>query len=137
MSAAIAVGCGWLSYNLARFISVRRLILTSLATIAIILVALLFVPPIWLLLILFVIIGFALGMASTNYTLKVSEAADSEIQGEVFGTLWGIRMLLDGTISVVGGFLLIVSYRLPIGIAAVAATAAWIVFYTFVKKVSR
>ncbi len=137
LSAAIAVGCGWLSYNLARFISVRRLILTSLATIAIILVALLFVPPIWLLLILFVIIGFALGMASTNYTLKVSEAADSEIQGEVFGTLWGIRMLLDGTISVVGGFLLIVSYRLPIGIAAVAATAAWIVFYTFVKKVSR
>jgi len=134
LSITIAIGCGWLSYSLARFISIRQLILTSIGTIAIIYVALLFVPPIWLLLILFVIIGFALGIATTNYTLEVSNSASPTMQGEVFGTLWGIRMLLDGAISVVGGFLLIISYQLPIAIAATAAIAAWIVLYSLVKK---
>ena len=134
LSVAIGIGCGWLSFSLTRFFKSRQLILTSVATIAVVLTALLFAPPLWLLLILFVIIGFALGVATPHYTLQVSEAAESHIQGEVFGTLWGLRMLLDGTISIVGGFLLIVAYQLPIAIAATAALFAWIV-YSHVKSI--
>jgi len=84
--------------------------------------------------VLFIIIGLAIAVTTTNYTLQVSESADCHIQGEVFGTMWGLRMLLDGLTSVVGGLLIMLSYSLPIAVAALLAFCGWLIYYVFIPK---
>lgn len=127
LSVAIALGCSW-SHALTRYITSKQSIILAMPVIMLGLMCLLFLPPEWIVMGLFIVIGFGIAITITNYTLQVSEAGASNIQGEVLGMMWGLRMLLDGLISITGGLLIMLSYRLPIAIAALIALTGWIVY---------
>lgn len=129
LSIVMAVGCAWLSPLLSNYLSNRQLILCSMLLIALVLLMLLFLLSPLFVLILFAIMGFAIAIATTNFILQLSEATDANIQGEVFGTMWGIRMLLDGLISIIGGLMIILSFTLPLAFAMVIALTAWLIYW--------
>lgn len=131
LSAAIGIGCGWLSHVLANFFPANRLIIFCMPLIVIILGALCFLPTAWVVIILFVIIGFVIAVTTTNYTVQVSEAAEPHIQGEVLGTLWGLRMLFDGLTALIGGSLIMITYATPLAFAAMAAFISWLIYYNY------
>lgn len=131
LSAAIGIGCGWLSPYLSHYFSLSKAIIISTPIIVAIFICLLFSPTKLLVLFLFIMVGFAIAMTTTNYTVQVSEAANAKIQGEVLGSLWGLRMLLDGLISIIGSGLIIFSYSLPIAVAALSAFVSWMIYYYY------
>src|SRR3990167_1022914 len=133
LSTAIGISCGWLSHTLAYYFKNRQLIIFSLLVLFLCLIALLLLSSPWMMIVLFISLGLAIGFSSTNYTLQVSEVADIHIQGEIFGTILGLRMLLDSFVSFIGGLLLVIAYTLPIGVAALAALIGWIIYYKTYK----
>lgn len=134
LSATISIGCGWLNHLLSNLISSIKAITFFTPLIVLILIALCFLPSPWIIIILFMVIGLAIAITTTNYTVQVSESAESHIQGEVLGTLWGLRMLFDGTTALIGGSLIIVAYNLPFIVAAMAAFLSWLIYYNYFVK---
>ena len=128
LASIMFIGSGWGSRLLSRIYSDQHIIMFCSLLMAIALLIFLLFPPQWLVILLFVAIASAIALISTNLSVQVANASDPSIQGEVFGTLWGLRMLFDGMISFIGGFLIIISFSLPFVFAALAALVS-AVFY--------
>ena len=134
LSLAIGISCGWLAHFLTKYMTSPDVITWFLPISASAFVILIFLTSEWPILILFFIIGLVIGVTTTNYTVQVSESAASHLQGEVLGSLWGIRMLLDSIICLIGGGLLMFSYRLPFIFSALAAITSWVLYKKYIRK---
>ena len=135
LSTTIAISCGWLSHFLGKHFHKRSIILYSMPIITLMVLSLFFMPKPLIAVMIFIIIGFAIGVATTNFTLQVSDSAAATIQGEVLGTLWGLRMLCDAMICLVGGIILTISFKMPLIISIMASSIAWIVYYKNLKQI--
>ncbi len=113
MAVAMAISCGWLAYLFSRYFSIRYTVLVAMGFYAVILCLLFLSHSLSLTLGLFFAIGFAISFVVTNIPIEISNVSGPDIQGEVMGVLWGIRTFGDGCISLIGGILIIFSFRAP------------------------
>lgn len=118
----LALGNGWLPNWISKFISNQRLIiLGSIAGFALLLIGIVQTNSTVLMLLLFSISGIFIGLAVTLITVKISNSVDDTIQGEVMGVQLSLRVLGDGMICLLGGFLLLLSSKIILLFAAMLA----------------
>ncbi len=77
----------------------------------------------------FIILGLSYSITTTIQTVVISDNAMADEQGEVMGLQWGLRMLGDGSLCILGSLLLSQSYYFPIIlsmiIAGISTCIAW------------
>ncbi len=128
LSVTLAIGGGWLPHLLSQYFSNRRVIIFfMLVTAAIFGVMSYWLSPI-IAFISFALLGLSIAVATTNLTIKISNAADRSIQGEAMGTQLSFRMLGDAVICLVGGFVIMSSVILPITVSCVIAFVAMVMY---------
>lgn len=109
----LAIGNGWLPSWISKITSNQRLtILSSIAGFALLLIGIVLANSMALMLLLFTICGLFIGLAVTLITVKISNSVDDTIQGEVMGVQLSLRVLGDGLICLLGGFLLLLSSKI-------------------------
>lgn len=69
----------------------------------------------------FFIVGLSYAAINTIQSVIISEQANPDEQGEIMGLQWGLRMLGDGFLCIVGSLLLSNAYYLPIVLAVLFA----------------
>lgn len=128
----LAIGNGWLPSWISKFTSNQRLIiLSSIAGFALLLLGMVQANSMALMLSLFSISGLFIGLAVTLITVKISNSVDDTIQGEVMGVQLSLRVLGDGIICLLGGFLLLLSAKIILLFAALLAAGT---FTYYAKK---
>lgn len=128
----LAIGNGWLPNWISKFTSNQRLIiLSSIAGFALLLIGMVQTNSTPLMLFLFSISGLFIGLVVTLITVKISNSVDDTIQGEVMGVQLSLRVLGDGIICLVGGFLLLLSSKIILLFAALLAAGT---FTYYAKK---
>ncbi len=109
----LAIGNGWLPNWISKLTSNQRLIiLSSIAGFALLLIGMVQTNSRALMMLLFGVSGLFIGLAVTLITVKISNSVDDAIQGEVMGVQLSLRVLGDGIICLLGGFLLLLSSKL-------------------------
>lgn len=124
----LAVGNAWLPGFLSSRVSKRSAILCSLGGFALFLMGMVLTNSPYLMLALFAISGFVIGLAVTLLTVKISDSVSDSIQGEVMGVQISLRVLGDAIICLAGGVLLLLSSKLILVIAA-ALSLVTMVYY--------
>lgn len=128
----LAIGNGWLPNWISKFTSNQRLIiLSSIAGFALLLIGMVRTNSTPLMLFLFSISGLFIGLVVTLITVKISNSVDDTIQGEVMGVQLSLRVLGDGIICLVGGFLLLLSSKIILLFAALLSAGT---FTYYAKK---
>lgn len=120
----LAIGNGWLPTFLSRRKSMGSPIFYAIGGFAALLLGIAFVNSTFWMGVFFTIIGLTIGVAVTFLTVKISDSASDAIQGEVMGTQLSLRVLGDGAICLLGGVLLILSYKLILLLAVGVAVCA-------------
>jgi predicted MFS family arabinose efflux permease len=87
----------------------RQAIICSIFAYAFLLLGMVLASTTFLLVLLFTLSGFVIGVASTLLTVKISNSAPDDIQGEVLGVQIALRVLGDAIICLFGGVLLLFS----------------------------
>lgn len=79
----------------------------------------------------FLIAGIFYATINTIQSVMISDNANEKEQGEIMGLQWGVRMLGDGILCIVGSLLLLRGSTFPIGLSIALATLTLliIVFY--------
>lgn len=121
LSLTLAIGSGLLPHHLSLRYPLKQVIAWSIFITAIILALMVAIESQIVAFILFGLIGLSIATVTTNLTIQLSNAADKTIQGEVMGTQLSIRMLGDTIICLVGGFVIISSFVMPIVISSLIA----------------
>ncbi len=124
----LAIGNGVLPAFLSSRISNKRAILCSIGGMALLLAAMVWVSSVVVMLILFTLSGLAIGLAVTMLTVKISDSVDNSIQGEVMGVQLSLRVLGDGIICLLGGAMLLLSFKLILIIAAMISATAMVYY---------
>lgn len=125
---SLAIGNGILpSFFSSRF-PTRPIILSGIGAFTLFLIGLIFTNSSLAMLLLFTIMGFAIGLTATLITVRISDSVSDQIQGEVMGTQLSLRVLGDGIICLFGGALLIVSPKLILMVAAVLSILSMIYY---------
>lgn len=125
----LAIGNGWLPSWISKFTSNQRLIiLSSIAGFALLLIGMVQTNSMALMLSLFSISGLFIGLAGTLITVKISNSVGDTIQGEVMGVQLSLRVLGDGIICLIGGFLLLLSSKIILLFAALLAAGTFIYY---------
>lgn len=114
----LVIGNGYLPTFISNRTSNRKAILYSTALLAACLIGIAFTDSPTMMLILFAISGIAIGISCTLITIKISDKAAPEIQGEVMGTQISMRVLGDALICLLGGALLLLSPNIILILAA-------------------
>lgn len=127
---ALAIGNGWLPAFLSSRISNRFAIIASTGGLALFLLGMIITNSPLLMMLLFILIGLAVGIAVTLITVKISNAAAENIQGEVMGVQLSLRVLGDALICLFGGILLILSSKLILSVAAMISLFS-MVYYIY------
>lgn len=128
LCVALAIGNGWLPEYVSSRTSNRLAIIFSMSAFAVLLIAMLYINSSLMMLLLFTLSGFMIGLAVTLLTVKISNAAPSNIQGEVMGVQVSLRVLGDALICLFGGTLLIFSSKLILIIASLISLLGMIYF---------
>lgn len=115
---ALAVGNGWLPAFITSRVSNQLAIMYSLGGFALFLIGMVLTDSPLLMVTLFTLSGFVIGLAVTLITVKISNTVPDNIQGEVMGVQVSLRVLGDAFICLFGGALLILSSKLILIIAA-------------------
>jgi MFS family permease len=130
LCVGLALGNGWLPQWISKFTSNQRLmILGSIAGFALFLIGMILTNSTVLMLLLFSISGLFVGLAVTLITVKISNSVGDAVQGEVMGVQLSLRVLGDGIICLLGGFLLLLSSKIILLFAALL-TAGTFVYYS-------
>lgn len=137
LSIALAFGNGWLSHRLSRSFPAEPIVKTSMLVTALILIGIVLMPSEALVLILFGIIGLSIAVSINTITVKISHVSDPAIQGEVMGTQFGLRMLGDALICLVGGVMIMTSWVLPLVMASIIALSAFGLYGVWLGNVKR
>lgn len=137
LSLFLAIGSSLLPHWLARFFSTKSVIITCISLTAIFLLAIVLIPSKIIIFILFGLIGLSIAVGTTNLMVELSDLAEHEIHGEVMGTQWGLRMLGDSIICLIGGVLIIISVSLPLIISCLISVIG-LIFYqkNYLKKLN-
>ncbi len=125
---ALAVGNGWLPGFISSRVSNRLAIIYSIAGFALFLIGMVLTDSTFLMMLLFALSGFVIGLAVTLITVKISNSVPDTIQGEVMGVQISLRVLGDAIICLFGGALLLLSSKLILVIAAAMSVAAMIYY---------
>jgi DHA1 family tetracycline resistance protein-like MFS transporter len=135
----LAIGNGWLPVFISSRISSRLAISISMGGLALFLLGIILTNSSILIMLLFLFVGFAVGIAVTLITVKISNAVSENIQGEVMGVQLSLRVLGDAFICLFGGILLILSSKIILFIAAILSLFATLYYYTScdLKKTKR
>jgi MFS transporter, DHA1 family, tetracycline resistance protein len=129
---ALAIGNGWLPSLISARVSNRLAIICSTGALALFLLGMVVTNSPSLMMFLFALSGFVIGLAVTVITVKISNTVPDNIQGEVMGVQLSLRVLGDALICLFGGTLLILSSKLILIIAALMSVFA--MTYYAIKK---
>ena len=77
--------------------------------------------------------GTSNGTLYGAYFPVVSDVVSEETQGQVFGTMWSLNSLTQVIVPAVSGFILAISFTLPLTIGCIAFLAA-LLFFLLWKK---
>ena len=124
----LSIGNMWLPSLISSRISREAAIIGGMGAFSFILLGVAFANSTFLMLTWFMLSGLALGLALTLLTVKISDSAPDNIQGEVMGTQLSLRVLGDGIICLFGGALLLLSSKIILLIASVISLATMIYF---------
>lgn len=125
---ALALGNGWLPGFLTTRVSNRIAIICSTIGFALFLIGMVLTNSSVLMMLLFALSGFVIGLAVTLLTVKISNSVPDSIQGEVMGVQVSLRVLGDAIICLLGGVLLLLSSKLILVVAAFLSITA-VVYY--------
>jgi DHA1 family tetracycline resistance protein-like MFS transporter len=125
---SLALGNGMLAARYSRRYSIRRGIIGFLGLFAFLMAAMVLEIGPHIMLAIFALCGFAIGIAFTLITVQLSDSAPDTIQGEVMGVQMSLRVLGDAVICIVGGALLLLSAKIILVIAASISLVAMIYF---------
>lgn len=128
LSLTLAIGSSWLPHHLSLRYPLKQVIATSIFITAIILALMVAIQSPIVAFILFGLIGLSISTVTTNLTIQLSNSADKTIQGEVMGTQLSLRMLGDAVICLVGGFVILSSFVMPIVISSLIALIAVVMY---------
>ncbi len=115
---ALAIGNGWLPTLLTSYFSNQTLIISSMGSLALLLIGQILTSSAFLMIFFFGFCGLVIGLAVTLITVKISNTVPDSIQGEVMGTQTSLRVLGDAMICLLGGPLLMISSWFILLIAA-------------------
>ena len=127
---ALAIGNGWLPVFISPRISNRLAIMYAIGGFALLLIGMILTNSSIFMMLLFAFSGLAIGIAVTLITVKISNAAPENIQGEVMGVQLSLRVLGDALICLFGGILLILSSKLILSVAAMISLFS-MVYYIY------
>jgi len=96
----------------------------SIAAFSLFLIGILITDSESIMMLLFALCGFVIGLAVTLLTVKISNSVSEGIQGEVMGTQLSLRVFGDAIICLFGGLLLMISPKLILVVAAIMSTAS-------------
>jgi len=126
LCVGLAIGNGWLPNWMSKFTTNQRfLILSSIAGFALLLLGIILTNSTALMLLMFTVSGLCIGLAVTLVTVKISNSVDDTIQGEVMGVQLSLRVLGDGIICLLGGFLLLLSSKIILLFAAILTAGSF------------
>lgn len=128
---ALAIGNGWLPAFLSTRVKKPAAIIFSLGSFAVFLILMITTNSSLLMLILFTLSGLIIGLAVTFITVKISDSASDQIQGEVMGVQISLRVLGDAIICLLGGVLLLLSSKLILIFAAIISLGAMIYYSSY------
>jgi MFS family permease len=127
---SLIAGNGWLpAFIASRMISNRSAIIYSTGGFTLLLIGMVLTDSSEVMIGLFILSGFVIGLASTLFTVKISNSVPDSIQGEVMGVQTSLRVLGDALICLSGGALLLLSSKIILIAAAflsIASTAYYI-----------
>lgn len=130
LSFGLSIGSLWLPQLLRKHANPLNYRLPLLSIFILSLLWLLFASTILALNLHFLITGLFYATLNTIQSVLISENASEHEQGEIMGLQWGIRMLGDGFLCIVGSLLLWRGSVFPIGLAIVLATLTFV--YTLI-----
>ncbi|CDR34459.1 MFS transporter [Criblamydia sequanensis] len=125
----LALGNGFLPKYFTNSPSNRQPIILSIFGFSLLLLLMIITEFPYLMLFFFGVSGLVIGLAVTLITVKISDSASDQIQGEVLGVQHSLRVLGDGIICLFGGFLLLVSSKAILVAAAMIALLTMIYSY--------
>ncbi len=120
----LVIGNGWFSAFISSRIKSFFPILYAMGTFAVSLLLILFTETPLYMGLSFFLCGISIGLVVTLLMVTISNTASSEVQGEVLGIQVSLRVLGDGFICLFGGFLLILSSKIVLGIAILFSLGA-------------
>lgn len=115
----LVIGNGWLASYVSKRYCTKQATLISMAALALLLLFFAYSTSPVLSALLMGLCGFAIGVGVTLITVKISDSAPIQIQGEVMGVQTSLRVLGDAFICILGGILLMSSSKLVLILAAV------------------
>lgn len=128
----LMLGNGWLPGLVSKCgLNQKLAILSSMCAFAALVLSMVLTNHSALMLTLFGVSGFFIGLAVTLITVQISNSAGDAIQGEVMGVQLSLRVLGDGFICLFGAALLLLSSKLILVVAALMSLA--VVFYAAKK----
>lgn len=115
----LALGNGWLAAFLSTYATKRQAVFGATGALSLLLIGLIVTNSTFVMLLLFFVTGLAIGVATTLLTVKISDSVSDAIQGEVMGVQISLRVLGDALICLMGGFLLLLSSKVVLVVAAI------------------
>ncbi len=125
---ALAIGNGCLPAIFSSHVSKRLALICSIGGLALFLAGIVLTNSVFLMMILFALCGFVIGLTVTLLTVKISDSAADTIQGEVMGVQLSLRVLGDAIICLFGSVLLLLSPKLILAVAAAMSIAVMVYF---------
>lgn len=123
---ALVVGNGWLPGFVSSRYSSRKAIIYSIIGFALVMLGMALTNSTLMMMVSYIISGLTIGLGVTLITVKISNTAPDDIQGEVMGVQMSLRVLGDAVICLAGGALLLFSAELILTMAGIlSAWAAW------------
>lgn len=133
LSLTLTIGSVWLPHHLSARFSPVWIMVSAMSLTCLNFLLMILYPSPGINLVIFAIIGFSISVVNTNMTIKISNNAGNAIQGEALGTQLSLRMLGDALICFIGGFLIVSSVILPIGLSLIASLIALLVYLKKLK----
>lgn len=128
LCVALALGNGWLAGYVSKRFDRQKAVIASTTAVGALLVGITLAESPLLMLILYGSMGIVIGLAVTLLTVKISDSVSDTIQGEVLGVQIALRVLGEALICLLGGFLLLISPKLVLGLAAVMTGLAMLYY---------
>jgi MFS family permease len=128
LAVTISIGGAYFTGMLAKRYSSRWIVSTLITCFALTLATITFTESFVWMYFLFGLIGLAIGVSTTTLTVKISDSASDQIQGEVMGVQTSLRVFGDAIICLAGGFFLIMSPKIVLIIAVIISLGAAIAY---------
>lgn len=132
----LTIGSGYLTGKLAKRYPQKKILLFSINSLWILLMAVAFTYSHTIMFLLFGLLGLSIAVTATTVTVQISDNASDEIQGEVMGVQTSLRVLGDAIICLIGGVIFSFSPMITVLFAALFALLAFLycTFYVTVNN---